>query len=203
MRRGCSTQPTGPIAPLRPYVTWHGQWASNRSIVLSPTVGWASLPHSASLACIWLATAILPSTMHPGRSGVLIQLVRSSEKRVDSSCGTEVIAQEATGALPRKSGGSSVILRTIRLEEPVPGSRVGVKGDFPAGSTHIGLHLANTFEWFPLVIFSVMPKVGCSCRREVGLSASVEDHDRCHILRLQTREQQRPGTAHREPNGTQ
>src|ERR1700736_5049837 len=81
--RGCSTQTTGPIGPPIPYVSWHGQWASNQSSRSSRTAGWASLLHSHSLLCIWLATAGLPSMMRPGRSGVLIRLVQSNEKRDD------------------------------------------------------------------------------------------------------------------------
>jgi hypothetical protein len=44
---------------------------------------WASLPHSHFLLCTWLATAILPSTMRPGRSRAPTRLVRSGQKRDD------------------------------------------------------------------------------------------------------------------------
>ncbi len=48
-----------------------------------PIVVWVSLLRLGSLPCIWLATAIWPSTMPPGRNGGLIRLVLSNKQGDD------------------------------------------------------------------------------------------------------------------------
>lgn len=58
---------------------------------------------SHSLPCIWLATASLPSTMRPGRSGGLIRLIRSNEES-DEREATERNEGRACVTLPPVTG---------------------------------------------------------------------------------------------------
>src|SRR5260370_17478951 len=83
MRPVLCTPVTGPFEPPQPSTNWREPGASNRNTASLPIVAWASRLRLVFLPYTWLATAIWPSTMPPGRNGALIQLVLSNKQRDD------------------------------------------------------------------------------------------------------------------------
>src|SRR5215211_243556 len=112
--------------------------------------------------------------------------------------------QEANGALPSEvSCLRIVVVRTVRLEEPMPNTWVGIERHFPPDGPQGGLIRLYLLRGLPIVVFGVVPKIrGARCR-VVCLLGSVEGDDRPYNVGLEDREQKRPARPGREAQGCQ
>src|SRR5689334_10571336 len=107
--------------------------------------------------------------------------------------------QELDGSLPGKTSRIGVILRTILLEEPVPGSGIRIEGELLAGSFKLLLHLRDRLSRLERVILRKVAEV-CGVRTTIVKSGvgGIIGHDCNGLLSLGYGQVQRVGTTHRK-----
>jgi len=72
----------------------------------------------------------------------------------------ETPTQEAHGALPSEARCLRIVVaRTVRLEEPMPNTWVGIERQLPPGGSQAGLRRLHLLVGLAIVVFGVVPEI--------------------------------------------